>query len=189
MQKEKRKPMDRAVAARMATRLAGRLGPFRGGIYEQGFSLIEVLIALVVFSVGILAVASMQITSTGGNAKARYISEATNWGMDKMEDLLSRSYDDSALSDNNGDGTGQDSNKNGIDDDDEGTHVDGVANFGLGDNTATAADGTSTEGKYTIYWNVAVDQPIPNTKTIRVIVTHPLLDNPVVLDFVKTQPI
>ncbi len=56
---------------------------------------------------------------------------------------------------------------------------------------ATTADhnAVSTYGTYTIFWNVAVDEPIPNTKTIHVIVTHPLLDNPIVLEFFKASSI
>ena len=127
---------------------------------QAGFSLIEVLIALTVFAVGILAVASMQSTATGGNAKARYISEATGWAVDRMEVLLNLDYDDAALSDGNGNGTA------------------GLNDLGVG-----TADGNS------IFWNVAPDQPIANAMSIRVIVTHNLLDNPVVLDFYKANEI
>ncbi len=104
MQNEAR-VLRRKVLAKMIGFAAGVTSPKGRSPWnrpcQQGFSLIEVLIALVVFSVGILAVASMQITSTGGNAKARYISEATSWGVDKMEDLLNRSYDDAELNDTN----------------------------------------------------------------------------------------
>ena len=43
----------------------------------KGFTLIEVLIGMVIFSVGILAVAALQVSSTKGNSSARRITEAT----------------------------------------------------------------------------------------------------------------
>lgn len=59
---------------------------------EAGFTLIEVLVALTVFSIGILAVMTMQTTSIGGNSKAQYIAEASSWGADRMETLMNLSY-------------------------------------------------------------------------------------------------
>jgi len=137
---------------------------------QAGFSLIEVMIAIAVFAIGILAVASMQETAVGGNAKAHYISEATGWAVDRMETLLNLDYDDPLLDDSAGTNAGI----GGLD--------DGLA-------TGTTADGTSTsaDGNYTILWNVAKDEPLPSLESIRVIVTHNLLDNPVVLDFYKVE--
>ena len=37
---------------------------------EKGFSLIEVLIAMAIFAVGFLALASMQVSATNGNTLA-----------------------------------------------------------------------------------------------------------------------
>ena len=144
---------------------------------QAGFSLIEVLIALTVFSIGILAVASMQTTATGGNAKARYISEATGWAVDRMEVLLNLDYNDPLLDD----AAGTNGGTAGLDD-----------GLKLPDDTwktGAVSDGsaTSTDGSYTIAWNVAADSPVPSTKTIRVIVSHNLLENPVVLDFYKAE--
>ena len=62
---------------------------------------------------------------------------------------------------------------NGIDDDDEGNPVDGIADYGLGQTGVGVADGNESNGIYDIYWNVAVNQPINNVKTIRVIVLWP----------------
>jgi len=45
---------------------------------EYGFSLIEVMIALTVFAIGLLAVATLQITSVHGNSLANQMTIASN---------------------------------------------------------------------------------------------------------------
>jgi prepilin-type N-terminal cleavage/methylation domain-containing protein len=64
----------------------------------RGFSLIEVLVAMAIFAIGILAVYSMQITSIRGNASARGITENITLASGKVEELLALSYDHSDLS-------------------------------------------------------------------------------------------
>ena len=64
---------------------------------QTGYSLVEVLIALAVFSVGILAVASLQITSTNGNALARKVTEATAAAKSHIEYLTTLAYDHNDL--------------------------------------------------------------------------------------------
>ncbi len=121
----------------------------RIGAADEGFSLIEVLMAVAIFSIGILAVGSMQITATKENTSAGKMTIASNIAQNQMEQLISLDYDDSAnLNDANGDGEA-----------------------GLTNNTSATADHTTTDGQYNIYWNVAEDEPISNTKTIEVIVS------------------
>ena len=60
---------------------------------QQGFTLIEVLIALAIFSVGMLAVGAMQITSTNSNASARIHTEEYTWVVDQIERLTALDYD------------------------------------------------------------------------------------------------
>jgi len=60
---------------------------------QQGFTLIEVLIAMAIFSVGILAVGAMQITSTNSNASARIHTEEYTWVVDQIERLTALDYD------------------------------------------------------------------------------------------------
>jgi len=64
---------------------------------EKGFSLVEVLIAISIFSVGILAVAQMIDTSIKYNSSARLMSEATGIAQYQMEKLMNASYHDSDL--------------------------------------------------------------------------------------------
>ena len=63
----------------------------------QGFTLIEVLIAIAVFSIGILAVSAMQMTSVKGNASARRVTEATALAENPIERLLELPYDHNDL--------------------------------------------------------------------------------------------
>jgi len=61
---------------------------------DNGFTLIEVLIAMVVLSIGIFALFSMQANSVQGNANASAISEASNASCEKIEELLGIDFDD-----------------------------------------------------------------------------------------------
>ena len=70
---------------------------FKSSHKEQGFTLIEVLIALAVFSIGILAVGSIQLRSTGGSTNARILTEASIWAQDRVETLMSCSSTDPNL--------------------------------------------------------------------------------------------
>ncbi|MGB5615987.1 MAG: prepilin-type N-terminal cleavage/methylation domain-containing protein [Desulfobacterales bacterium] len=60
---------------------------------RNGFALIEVLMAMVIFAVGILALAGLQITTISGNAAARMQTEATAIGARIVERLRSLPFD------------------------------------------------------------------------------------------------
>jgi prepilin-type N-terminal cleavage/methylation domain-containing protein len=60
---------------------------------RNGFALIEVLMAMVIFTVGILALAGLQITTISGNAAARMQTEATAIGARIVERLRSLPFD------------------------------------------------------------------------------------------------
>jgi len=64
---------------------------------ENGFTLIEVLVALTIFSIGLLALASMQVTSLRGNANAQVLTSATTLAEGTLEGLLSWDADDDRL--------------------------------------------------------------------------------------------
>ena len=64
---------------------------------EEGFTLIEILIALTIFAVGILAVAAMQTSAIKANAIAGKLTNLSTWGMDKIEELSARPYSDPLL--------------------------------------------------------------------------------------------
>ena len=66
---------------------------------QEGWTLIEVLVAIVILCVGLLAVGTMQISAIRGNFMGGNTSIALNLASQKMEDLFNRNYyTDSALS-------------------------------------------------------------------------------------------
>ncbi len=66
---------------------------------KKGFSLIEVLIALVILAVGILAMGKLQIGSIKGNSFSQEVTQATVLAQTKLEGLRKMPFDDSNLSD------------------------------------------------------------------------------------------
>jgi type IV pilus modification protein PilV len=80
---------------------------FREPRRQDGWTLIEVLVAVVILTVGLLAVGTMQISAIRGNFMGGNTSIALTLASERMEDLLNRRYDDPFLNDedttNNGD--------------------------------------------------------------------------------------
>ena len=65
---------------------------------QAGFTLIEVMIALSIFAIGILAVSAMQITAINQNSGSRMQTEATAVAEQLMERLMALPYDHDLLS-------------------------------------------------------------------------------------------
>ncbi len=64
---------------------------------KEGFTLIEVTIALTIFAVGLLAVAAMQNSAVKMNATAGRLTNLATWAMDKIEELSALPYADPCL--------------------------------------------------------------------------------------------
>ena len=74
---------------------------FNERIGDRGFTLIETLMAIAIFAIGILAVGSMQISAVNHNASARMRTEALLLASEKLEELMSLdNYNDPLLTDN-----------------------------------------------------------------------------------------
>lgn len=64
---------------------------------SAGFTLLEVMVALAIFSVGLLAIFSMHISSLRTNTVARGVTENVTAAAAKAEQLLALAYDDPQL--------------------------------------------------------------------------------------------
>jgi len=64
---------------------------------QSGFTLIEVMIALVILAVGLLALATMQIVSIRANAFSSEMTYATMLAQSKLEQIRNMDYDDDDL--------------------------------------------------------------------------------------------
>jgi type II secretory pathway pseudopilin PulG len=145
---------------------------------NEGLTVLEVLAAIAILSFGLLAVATMQGSSIKGNSQAIGTTEAITLAQDKAEELMRLPYNDPANPDDplddycaftlGSNGTNQDANDDGVDE------VGPDLNFGLNDTVDPSdnviADESEANGRYTLYWNIAVNEPIANVKTIRIIV-------------------
>ena len=124
---------------------------------DHGFTLIEVLMAVSIFSIGILGVAAMQMASVKGNASARGVTDIATWASDRVEKLMALPYNDNGL-------------------------LPGVYSITAGNLTMTTDgidndyDGLIDEGgetgPVTIEWTVVQDSPVDNTKTLTITVQH-----------------
>ena len=122
----------------------------------QGYTLIEILIAMAVFAIGILAIFSMQMTATSTNAVARGVTENYTAAMDKVEELLTLPYDDADLDPDPG-----------VQPHTAATDADGIDNDGDG-----LIDEAGESGYITLSWevweNIVHNQ---NIKSVRVTVS------------------
>jgi type IV pilus modification protein PilV len=119
-----------------------------------GFTLIEVLMAIVILTVGLLAVGTMQISAIRGNFMSGNTSTALSLASEKMEDLLNKDFNHADLSNSV---TGNDTNLSSI------TSVDHQENI--------SEEGVVGSGAfYRRIWNID-DETGPTTKNMMVIVT------------------
>jgi prepilin-type N-terminal cleavage/methylation domain-containing protein len=125
--------------------------------WSKGFTLIEVLIGLAIFSIGILGVAAMQISATNGNSLAGRITSNMTWAFDRVEELMALPYTDAALSAGNHSVTALNLT----------TDSDGIDNDSDGE-----IDEAGETGNISMQWTVTDDMPMNRTKTIQITVTR-----------------
>ncbi len=122
---------------------------------EKGFSILEVLIGVSLFAVGLIGVTGLFISTVKGNSLSGNVSDATFLASNILEELMTAPYDPAL-----------DPQNRLLD--------DGDSPGGLDDNTAATADGSrlgiGRNNKFNVYWNIAVDEPLLNSKQIRIIV-------------------
>jgi len=65
---------------------------------KDGFTLIEILIGLIILSIGLLAIAGLLITSTKSNFGSKNLTQATYVVQDRLESLKNLPFTDPLLS-------------------------------------------------------------------------------------------
>ena len=142
---------------------------------NQGYTLIEVLIAIAIFSIGFLAVGSMQIMAMKTGTNSRSLTTVLSIAKDRAEELEVLPYTHADLAGSAAPGT---------------THapaadVDGIDN----DENGIIDDEAPGTGHVTITWNVIDDQPIAGAKSIRITVSRTGAGSPrsATLDFIKAN--
>jgi type IV pilus assembly protein PilV len=129
---------------------------------QAGLTLVEVLVALTILSVGLLGVALMQITSISGNTFSREMAVATELGQDMLEKLNALSYEDTAITGSASPGTAHPT----------ATDVSNGLAVGAGTNNIIDERGLTVGPTiYTRTWNVIDNAPATNMKTITVTVS------------------
>jgi len=143
--KQDRKSRDQGLSAGSVAGLPA--------IPVAGFTLIEVLVAIVILTVGLLAVGTMQISAIRGNFMGGNTSIALSLASEKMEDLLNRDFNHADLADTA-------SNNSALSSITSVDHQENISEEGV----------VGAGAFYRRVWNIA-DLSSPTTKNIMVIVT------------------
>jgi len=182
---------------------------------QHGFSMVEVLVAILLLTVGLLALAKMQNQAVASNSFGNQLTEATFLAQDKVEELrllnecylavigkpqISWTADDqdvvtnyiSQLSDSDTTNWSEtDTDSDGIMDQfawaGSADHTNADGRDGVA-NPIDATGATALTGGYTRTWYVVDDRPIIKAKTVRVMVTWGNSNNrEVTMDTVLSQ--
>ena len=136
---------------------------------NKGFTIVEVMIALAIFSIGYLAYSGLQLSATKSNTKARWLTLAVTCATDKIEQLLDLPYSHADLT--------------------AGVHtlaedVDGIDNDSDGQ-----IDELDESGPLNFTWTVTDNSPIDNVKTINIniIWSSPYGQNSLDLEYYKAD--
>lgn len=135
-----------------------------------GFSLLEALISIAIFTTALLSISVMLLNTIKGNTLSIHLTNASQLASMQIEEMMLMRYSDLRDVDNDA--------VKGLDDHDPAT----------ADMSKLSVEAGGTGKHYDIYANVAEDYPVKKTKTIRVIVSwkHDKRDKYTKFDFVRT---
>ncbi len=132
---------------------------------ESGFTLIEIVLAMVILGIATAGLITMQISSSHTLSDSRYLTIAAILAQDKMEELKTRTVDHPDLADTN---PGNNGNLKHATDPLQADHAEDLL-MTADEDTAIAFD--MTRAAYKRFWNVADNTPCAGRKTVAVIVT------------------
>jgi type II secretory pathway pseudopilin PulG len=135
---------------------------------NAGFSLLEVMAAMAILFLGIMAVMALQTSSVRGNTRARGVTDIAVLASDRLEKLIALPYDDPGLQQGN---FPQPQDADGLDNNYDGEY-----------------DEAGEAGTLSIQWRIVDDWPIRNVKTITVTVTNDHPDVGRVFTLQDTKP-
>ena len=162
---------------------------------ESGFTIVEVMIAIVVLVVGLLGVAAMQTKALQANVFAGRVTEGCAVGEAWMEWLMKQPYDRIAALDANHDDTAATALSVPCD---SATAISNFQTWGLGAFTEEQLPNARNTGS-TMTWRITADYPIENTITVEINTavaikkidaassTTPAVTKPVVLRFTRSR--
>ena len=185
----------------------------------EGFTLIEVLVAISILSIGILAMYSMQLAAVHTNYLGGSVTQSGNFSSSQIEEIYSLDYsadrlskdqkgkavlqyqDDDGAKDAYGVDTGKDTDKKLLNNDLPTELSNGLPrDFGLNrtglnkkrqSDPAQQPDWITVDGRFLVAYNVVQDLPIKGIKKIRVhtLDTSTSMQNPVSFDLLKNDDI
>jgi len=162
---------------------------------ESGFTIVEVMIAIVVLVVGMLGVAAMQTKALQANVFAGRVTEGCAVGEAWMEWLMKQPYDRIAALDANHDDTAATALSVPCD---SATAISNFQTWGLGAFTEEQLPNPRNTGS-TMTWRITADYPIENTITVEINTAvaikkidaaspaTPAVTKPVVLRFTRSR--
>jgi prepilin-type N-terminal cleavage/methylation domain-containing protein len=162
---------------------------------ESGFTIIEVMIAIVVLVVGLLGVAAMQTKALQANVFAGRVTEGCAVGEAWMEWLMKQPYDRVAALDVNHADTAATALAVPCD---SATVINSFQTWGLGTFTEEQLPNPRNAGS-TMTWRITADYPIENTTTVEIdtavaikkidaaSANSPTMTKPVVLRFTMSR--
>ena len=128
---------------------------------NKGFSLLEVLIAMAILAIGLLAVAGMQVHTMEGNDFSQDMTEAMILAQDTAENLAILGFNNPSLADTDGG-----ANWNAATND-----FNFQSDLGNVDQLDPGSPYNINEVQYNVGWYVQANTPIQNVTTVALVIT------------------